>query len=128
MSLRRVSALGLSLVLLTGCAAAPVLGTVTSLASAAKSGVSADLQIGDKQTQAEVVAQKTVTSSASKVKAKEATVDQSTKKEDKKTEIGAVQGDVKVVQGPSALTLLALAAGWPLFVIFLIVALYRKFK
>jgi len=117
---------------LQGCAT--TLGALGALSSAATPKVAASLQIGDKQTQVTgTTVGKTETSTqkatVKKITAqKKAEVDQSTKKTDKKTEIGEVAGSVLVNQGPDAWTLAALAAGWPLFVLFLIYATLRRVK
>lgn len=119
---------------LQGCAT--TLGALGALSSAATPKVAASLQIGDKQTQVTgTTVGKTETSTqkatVKKITAgKKAEVDQSTKKTDKKTEIGEVQsgGSVLVNQGPDMWTLIGLAAGWPLFVLFLIYATLRRVK
>ena len=131
----KLSGLVLIMVLaLQGCAT--TLGALGALSSAATPKVAASLQIGDKQTQVTgTTVGKTETSTQkATVKAitsgKKAEVDQSTKKTDKKTEIGEVQsgGSVLVNQGPDMWTLIGLAAGWPLFVLFLIYATLRRVK
>lgn len=111
---------------LAGCAT--TLGAIGALSNAATPKVAASLQIGDKATEVTGKTEtSTQTSKVDKVVAKKkAEVDQSNKKIDKKTEIGEVAGSVKVYQGPDALTLFFLAAGWPLFVAFLIYAVWRN--
>jgi len=104
------------------------LGAIGALSNAATPKVAASLQIGDKAT--DVTGKTEVTTQTSKIDTivakKKAEVDQSVKKTDKKTEIGEVSGSVNVNQGPDALTLFFLAAGWPLFVAFLIYAIVRR--
>lgn len=115
--------------MLTGCAASSAVGVLTSLASTASQGFSADLQVGDKATQVTTTGKteaSSAVSSVEKVEAKSASVDQSNKKTDRKTEIGEVKGDVKVTQGPSIGILLFLGAGWPLFLGFLIYLIRRR--
>lgn len=111
---------------LAGCAT--TLGAIGALSNAATPKVAASLQIGDKTT--DVTGKTEVTTQSSKIDTivakKKAEVDQSVKKLDKKTEIGEVSGSVHVNQGPDALTLFFLAAGWPLFVAFLIYAIVRR--
>lgn len=119
---------------LQGCAS--TLGAIGALSSAATPKVSASLQVGDKATtiQGTTLGKTEQSTQKATVKSitsgKKAEVDQSTKKTDKKTEIGEVQsgGSVLVNQGPDTLTLVALAAGWPLFVLFLIYATLRRVK
>lgn len=122
-----IKAIMLSLcVSLTGCAT--TLGAISALSSAATPKVAASLQIGDKAT--DITGKHEAVSQSSKIDTivakKKAEVDQSVKKVDKKTEIGEVAGSVSVNQGPDALTLFFLAAGWPLFVAFLIYAIVRR--
>ena len=125
-----VRGISFSLVLLlTGCAA---LSGASALSSIVSPGVSAlvpkggiDAQIGDRTLKGQENKSK-VQAKVEKIKAKEAKVDQSSQKKDQKTEIGEVKGNVKVVQGPSTFTLLALALGWPLFVTYLVYSLWRK--
>ncbi len=116
---------------LAGCAS--TLGAVSALSSAAVPKVSASAHIGDKKTEvgkaeAQVGSKTKSTATVKSVKGKKAEVDQSVKKEDKKTEIGEVKGSVTVQQGPSTVTLIAMAAGWPLFVLFLIFVIVRRIK
>lgn len=114
---KRALLVGLTL-WLTGCSGMAALSAVSALSSA-PSGVSASLQIGDKAT--EVAKGATVgTSSEAHVETqigpiaaqKDVKVDQSTQKKDQKTEIGEVQGDVKVIQGPTGSTMGFLYLGW----------------
>lgn len=129
----KVLVLSMALVL-SGCAG--TLGALGALSSAATPKVSADLQIGDKKTDANVsgttigkTEKSTQNSTIKKVQAaKKAEVDQSLKKEDKKTEIGEVAGSVQVNQGPDKLTLVFLAMGWPLFVGFLLFVILRRVR
>lgn len=105
--------------MLNGCAAS---GIISALSSVGTPGVAASLQVGDKEVEVAKDADikvgskqenSQVTSSIQAVTAqKEAKIDQSSQKQDKKTEIGEVQGDVKVSQGPSAGLLAFLASGW----------------
>lgn len=116
---------------LTGCAS--TLGAIGALSSATVPKVSASAHIGDNKTkvdkaEAQVGSKTETKSTVKKVEAKKATVDQSTKKQDKKTEIGEVKGNVSVQQGPDAFTLVALASGWPLFVLFLIWVALRRVR
>lgn len=116
-----------AMIAVSGCAG--TLGAVSALSSAAVPKVSA--HIGDNETkvgEAQVGSKTESQSKVEKIKAKESKVDQSTKKEDKKTEVGTVQGDLKVNQGPSALTLAFLGAGWPLFMVFLVWVALRRAK
>jgi hypothetical protein len=54
-----------------------------------------------------------VESKVSDIKAdREVKVDSSSQKQDKKTEISEVRGDVKVIQGPSGGLMAFLASGW----------------
>lgn len=130
MVIRSIQAVCLSL-LLAGCSTTAAVGALTSLVSPATKGVSAELQLGDEATQVHTTG-KTETSSAvssvEKVEAKTASVDQSNKKTDRKTEIGEVKGDVKVTQGPSIGIMLFLGAGWPLFLGFLVYLLHRRVR
>lgn len=122
----------LSVLALQGCAS--TLGAIGALSSAATPKVSASLQVGDKQTNVSgTTVGKTETSTQkatvkSITAAKKAEVDQSTKKTDKKTEIGEVAGSVTVNQGPDKLTLILLALGWPLFISFLVYVILRRIK
>lgn len=112
--------------MLTGCAA---LSAVSALSSVTP-GVSASLQVGDKEAKADdvVVGKKEsseVKAQVSKIKAKESKVDQSSQKKDQKTEIGEVKGDVKVVQGPSGGMSIFLMSGWILLALIpLLILLY----
>lgn len=111
---------------LTGCAGP--LGVVSALSSATTPKVSASAHIGDNKAQVGEAQLGSKTEAKSTVKAKKAEVDQSTKKEDKKTEVGTVQGDLKVNQGPGVTTLVFLGAGWPLFILFLLWLALRRVR
>lgn len=122
----------LMVLVLQGCAS--TLGAIGALSSAATPKVSASLQVGDKATtvtgttlgKTETSTQKATVKSITS--GKKAEVDQSTKKTDKKTEIGEVAGSVTVNQGPDTLTLVLLSLGWPLFLGFLIYIALRRIK
>jgi hypothetical protein len=118
--------------LLGACSTGSVLKGALSSALGTGPSASLDVQIGDK----EVARGSTIASSTSKQETKVETVsaqreiklDQSSKKKDQKTEIGEVQGNVSVQQGPTGWNLFLLGAGWPLFVSFLVWALLRSRK
>ena len=115
--------------LLNGCAA---LSGLSALSSAAP-GVAASIQLGDKEVEVAKDADikigskqesSVVTSKIDNVVAqKEVKVDQSAQKEDKKTEIGEVQGNVSIQQGPSEGLLAFLATGWVALALIPLVAL-----
>ncbi len=132
MSIRSIIGGAVLALSLTACST-PV-GLVTSALSSAvaKPGVSASLQIGDKQTAVQGTTLGKSDSSTKqvqqKIKAKKAEVKSDESQQSKKTEIGAVTGNVSVQQGPSTSTLVMLSAGWPLFIIFLIVILWRRVR
>lgn len=115
---------------LCGCSTVSAVSTIaSSISPISKGGLSAELQVGDKTTQVKATGKSesiTLEAKVEKVQAKKATVDQSTKKEDKKTEIGEIKGNVQVTQGPSAGTLVFLGSGWPLFLLFSMYLLLRK--
>lgn len=122
----------LCVLMLSGCAS--TLGAIGALSSAATPKVAASLQIGDKQTAVSGTTIGTTETSTQKASVKKITsgkkaeVDQSTKKTDKKTEIGEVAGSVTVNQGADTMTIIFLALGWPLFLLFLIVSLWRRVR
>lgn len=122
----------LCVLMLSGCAS--TLGAIGALSSAATPKVAASLQVGDKQTQVTGTTIGTTETSTQKAAVKKITsgkkaeVDQSTKKTDKKTEIGEVAGSVTVNQGADTMTIILLAMGWPLFLLFLIVSLWRRVR
>lgn len=132
MSIRSILGGAVLALSLTACST-PV-GMVTSALSSAvaKPGVSASLQIGDKQTAVQGTTLGKSDSSTKqvqqKVVAKKAEIKSDESQQSKKTEIGAVTGNVSVQQGPSTSTLVMLAAGWPLFITFLIVILWRRVR
>lgn len=106
----------MALLLLQGCGTASLI--TGALSSAVNPGISASLQIGDDHN---TLGEATVgTKKESKVESKvsdiraerEVKVDSSSQKQDKKTEISEVQGDVHVTQGPSGGLLAFLATGW----------------
>lgn len=121
-----------SMLMLSGCAT--TLGAIGALSSATTPKVAASLQVGDKQTQVTgTTVGKTETSTQkATVKAitsgKKAEVDQSTKKTDKKTEIGEVAGSVTVNQGADTMTIIMLAMGWPLLILLLMFMLWRRVR
>lgn len=110
-------------IMLSGCSALSGVSVLSSVASGVsslsvpKGGIHA--QIGDKTTE---VAQGATVGKTSKaevvtnvgpiVAQREVKVDQSTQKEDKKTEIGEVTGEVTVIQGPTGGTMAFLYSGW----------------
>jgi len=118
--------------LLGACSTSAVLKGALSSALGTAPSASLEIDVGDK----EVAQGATIASSTSKQETKvekveaqrEVKLDQSSKKKDQKTEIGEVNGNVSVQQGPTALNLFLLGAGWPLFVFFLIYALVRSRK
>lgn len=133
MSIRSILGGAVLALSLTACST-PV-GLVTGALSSAiakPAGVSASLQIGDKQTAVQGTTLGKSDSSTKqvqqKIKAKKAEVKSDESQQSKKTEIGAVTGNVSVQQGPSTSTLVMLAAGWPLFITFLIVILWRRVR
>lgn len=103
------------LLLLQGCGTAAL---VSSVLSSATPGVSASLQIGDDhKTLGEAIVgtkeESKVVSKVSDIRAeREVKVDSSSQKQDSKTEISEVKGDVSVTQGPSSGLLVFLASGW----------------
>lgn len=132
MSVRSICGGAILALCLTACST-PV-GLVTSALSSAvaKPGVSASLQIGDKQTAVQGTTLGKSDSSTKqvqqKITAKKAEVKSDESQQSKKTEIGAVTGNVNVQQGPSQFTLFLLGAGWPLFIIFLLIVLWRRVR
>lgn len=120
------------MLMLSGCAS--TLGAIGALSSATTPKVAASLQVGDKQTQVTGTTIGTTESSTQKatVKAitsgKKAEVDQSTKKTDKKTEIGEVAGSVTVNQGADTMTIILLSMGWPLLILLLLFMLWRRVR
>ena len=103
--------------LLSGCAALPGLGV---LSSSLTPGVSASLQVGDKNLEVKDATlgkreESVVQSRVEKVEAqREAKIDNSSQKKDQKTEISEVKGNVEVNQGPSNFILGFLGMGWVL--------------
>ncbi len=105
-----------ALLSLSGCSTAALV--TSALSSVATPGVSASLQIGDDH---KTLGEATIgTKEESKVVSKvsgvtaqrEVKVDSSSQKQDNKTEISEVRGDVQVTQGPSGGLLAFLASGW----------------
>lgn len=119
--------------LLTGCGTTSAI--TSALSSAINPGVSASLQIGDDHNSVDTVGKKettTVESKVSDIRAdREVKVDSSSQKQDKKTEISEVRGDVKVIQGPSGGLVAFLASGWvalALVPLAFLLYLYRRRK
>ena len=112
----RAAGLALVALLLSGCGTTSLI--TSALSSAVAPGVSASLQIGDDHnTLGEALVgskeESKVESKVSDIRAeREVKVDTSSQKQDKKTEISEVKGDVHVTQGPSGGLLAFLATGW----------------
>ena len=115
----------------SGCSTTALVKSV--LSSVAGQGPSASLSVDVGQK--EIARGATVGASTSiaqdtkvdKIEAKkDVKLDQSSKKKDQKTEIGEVQGNVTVHQGPSIPELLLLGLGWPLWILFLIYIVFKK--
>lgn len=98
---------------LQGCAA---LSGISALSSAVTPGVSASLQVGDKEIKDATIGRReesVVQSKVEKVEAqREAKIDNSSQKKDQKTEISEVKGNVEVNQGPNNWLLGFLGMGW----------------
>jgi hypothetical protein len=118
--------------LLGACSTGSVIKGVLSSAVGAGPSASLEVDVGDKEVARGATIGSSTTKQESKIETvkaeKEVKLDQSSKKKDQKTEIGEVKGNVSVQQGPTALNLFLLGAGWPLFVFFLIYALVRSRK
>lgn len=119
--------------LLSGCGTTSLV--TGALSSALNPGVSASLQIGDDHNSLDTIGSKEeskVESKMSDIRAeREVKVDTSSQKQDKKTEISEVKGDVHVTQGPSGGLLAFLASGWvalALVPLALLWYLYRRKK
>ena len=98
---------------LQGCAALSAWGALSSVTG---SGVSAHLDVGDKEISGTTVGSKEESKVDTKVEGvsaqREVKVDSSSQKKDQKTEIGEVHGNVEVVQGPSKGVMWFFYIGW----------------